>query len=1205
MPTSIAFLGSKLFLESVVQSGPTSILARFSQDPLLSSSSGPNDALNLSNYTLIGPSSNTITASSIVSGDPQAVSLTTSSILLAGNWTLTVKNIQTALSDVLVDPKSLIFVSSGATTLASVSGGAQAQTAESILRRHLNPTLVGRGWDALVAGLAAGDTYLFNLAKAAFNQLFKSTASGKYLDRLASDNGLLRPSKIGISDDVFRDLIIKVSAEKITLQSFLQVLETYYGADAVRAVIESSSYEPYNIQEGDDLNIELEGNLIKIVFHQKDFAQLGKAKSIEISAAITRALELNNNTGFAKPVLNKMLNANNVKIYSGALGLKGAVRVLGGKAQNILNFPSIIATTQAIGTQWKVETPIPIPSPTLIANRMRFTFIGGTNPTLQLVRIGDYANIYGDPFNAANRGAFTIVDVNTTYFEIESLNGVNQSSVTQLTTTDITFYRPDKFTVNSKSRFSLAAQGDPNTTDVILAATTQAISRKINSAAYIHANPFIYPMDRIKAVSVERNSGVVTVTTSPAHGLSIGDTFFLAPGDESIGEDFFDGIYTVSGISTFTFDYNENPLFSDVFALTQQYIYPCYRDSNGLVKIKTAAPHGLSTNNFILMDNLKADIAAHPPLYCTVYTNSPPTPVGLGPSDLQFYGFVRLSDGRALLCGGYNNTATNQSGSYIYDSNTSAYTTVASMNVARSKHSITLLDNGRILVTGGNQGAAVATCELYDPTLNVWIVLPTMSVARFGHIAVKLNDGRVLVTGGGSATAEIYNPTANTWTTVAPSSVNRVDGQGIKLNNNTVLVGGGYTNTADPTTSTAVCEVYNPYVNTWETVGSLATARHGHKFILTNVLSGDGRVIAFAGSTNNTVPLSSIEIYEPSTRLWASGASMATGRFYFGISTLNDNTIELSGGSKDGTLIPTFDISIYNPVNNTWKNGVSTTSGNGQAGHTDILLPNGKVLIGPGRFSFSNLLVPVVVPYASGGLNGTFKITVPTSTTFTYSTLDVQDDVRISPIITSFKNKEGTTVNAAFSKQSAAPDALHTGPYIFNPKGGVSITGISTTTNQLIQQNQGYNLLTVTDASKFPSSGFLVFAFGTDQQLGPVQYTSKASNTQLVIDSSFIFTESLSIGTNLILLKDRNPGVPDHPESSGSFYVTDSITGRISAENTIKSIEASGASVEYTITYPGDIGLGNEGLPVSGQPKIADKVFIWGDQNDIDDARND
>jgi hypothetical protein len=61
-----------------------------------------------------------------------------------------------------------------------------------------------------------------------------------------------------------------------------------------------------------------------------------------------------------------------------------------------------------------------------------------------------------------------------------------------------------------------------------------------------------------------------------------------------------------------------------------------------------------------------------------------------------------------------------------------------------------LLEDGRVLVSGGvvPQGYAVPTAELFDPGTGEFVATGSMSHARSGHAASLLDDGRVLVIGG-------------------------------------------------------------------------------------------------------------------------------------------------------------------------------------------------------------------------------------------------------------------------------------------------------------------------------------------------------------------------------------------------------------------------------------------------------------------------
>lgn len=1202
MPTG-PFIGSSLFLLSVNQTTISTLRVRFSQDPVAANPGGATDALNPANYTLTGPGANSVQSVGVISADPQGFNVNLTVPLIDGEWTLTVANIETSTGDPLTPPTSIAFTASDTVSIPSISGGAISETSESILRKHLNPALKGRGWDALIAGLAVGDTYLRDLAALAFKQLFKSTASGKYLDRKAADDGFIRPAGVGVSDEVFRQLAIKIAAEKLTLQSFLNVLEAYYGSDATRATIDTTAFEPYALQEGDDLIVDIDGEVVIVVFHDDDFSATGQGRAIEVASAITRGLQQSNKTrAYAKPIVDVTSGDNLVRIYSGALGLRGTIRVLGGRAQNILRFPTILATTQAIGTQWQIDTPATLPA--LEANRSRYTFIGGTNPTLQLVHIGDIANIYGTPFNVNNRGAFEIVAVSTTYFEVVNLNAVDEATVTQIAADDILFFRPTRFTINSKDRFALAAQGNVNYTDIILAATTQAVSRQPFKAAYLHSNAAISFRDISSAVSMARTLGTtVTVETTEAHGFSTGETFYLAPGDPQAGQEFNEGIHTVNTVPDSThFTYLESG--PNVSAALPQFIYPSYREEDGTVTLKTSSAHGLSGGQFLIFDNLRADIDTHAPIHAKIENTGLASPAGY----LRYYGGVVLQDGRVLVCGGTN--GANSALVNIFDPTTDTWAAGAAMNVARSKHTATLLNNGRVLVTGGNEGAPLSSAELYDPDLDTWIVAASMAFTRWAHTATLLNDGRVLVNGGATGApaaaqaAEIYNPSTGLWTTVATPAFNRNHSQAVKITDGSVLTFGGHGGTTAFPTNTS--EFYNPINNTWTTTGNMTSNRFEHQAVWLDNVGTSGKVFATGGFLTAATSLATTELYNPPTRTWASAASFATARGAHGMTILSDKNVLIHGGANGGVGGTELDeSSVYYPLANQWISNVFTGP-SPRDGHRIFLLSDKRVLLGQSiDTGFAVLGQPEVlyletVINSSGGLDGIYEVEVTGPSEFTYTTTNESDFTNLSAILTE---------DASAWAISAAEDLNHIGPYIYDTTNGPAITGASTTLAQDIDEGQNYSSILVANAGDFPADGgFLVFGFGTDIQVFPVKYNvalAAGSPDTLLIDSSFVFPKSLPAGTSVILLQKRGIFVPDNPEDVGSFYLTDSIAGRIAASSTIDQIAAAGVEINKTVVYPGDIGLANAGQPTSGVEKISDIVYIYGTDDEVVTNRED
>ena len=77
-----------------------------------------------------------------------------------------------------------------------------------------------------------------------------------------------------------------------------------------------------------------------------------------------------------------------------------------------------------------------------------------------------------------------------------------------------------------------------------------------------------------------------------------------------------------------------------------------------------------------------------------------------------------------------------------------------SLAAARSEHTATLLQNGKLLVAGGEGSghSFLARAELYDQATGVWTPTGSLLTARMGHTATLLKKGKVLVVGGQNST---------------------------------------------------------------------------------------------------------------------------------------------------------------------------------------------------------------------------------------------------------------------------------------------------------------------------------------------------------------------------------------------------------------------------------------------------------------------
>ncbi len=310
-----------------------------------------------------------------------------------------------------------------------------------------------------------------------------------------------------------------------------------------------------------------------------------------------------------------------------------------------------------------------------------------------------------------------------------------------------------------------------------------------------------------------------------------------------------------------------------------------------------------------------------------------------------FHTATRLADGRVLVAGGTNGAAL--ASAQIFDPVLGTWTATGSMVSVRQLHKAVRLANGKVLVAGGYDAGGVSqTSELYDPATGTWTASGNLGTPRVDYTMTLLTDGRVLIAGGRNssfrvATAEIYNPATNTWTVTGSIAVTRWSHTAALLPDGRVLIAGGdVSNTA--TVQTASAEIYNPVTGTWTTTSSMTAARYEHAM----ERLPDGRVMV-AGGFNGNSTLASAEIYNPTTATWAMTGSMNAGRGYTSMTPLSDGQVLISGGRRLSPSTFLSSAEIYNPALGTWT--TTSSMGTPRQLHTTTALADGRVLVTGGE----------------------------------------------------------------------------------------------------------------------------------------------------------------------------------------------------------------------------------------------------------------
>jgi hypothetical protein len=319
-----------------------------------------------------------------------------------------------------------------------------------------------------------------------------------------------------------------------------------------------------------------------------------------------------------------------------------------------------------------------------------------------------------------------------------------------------------------------------------------------------------------------------------------------------------------------------------------------------------------------------------------------------------------LADGRVLVTGG---THTGDTGSVInreaeiYDPATGTFSATGSMTVPRFTHAAIRLNDGRVLVLGGQQTAkaSLASAEIFDPAAGTFTAAGNMQAPREGPTVALLKDGRVLIVGGlvhdGDnlfvvLAAEIFDPATNTFTLTGRTQVPHAYHATVALPDGRVLLVGGYrTNPVGPgNITTKEIEAFDPATGAFSTVGQLSEGRLGP----TANLLPDGKVLIAGGEDispdQQAIPSTTVEVFDPATGMNSTPTAMSEPRLDHVAVALADGRVLLAGGLTGAALDhSTATADLFDPA--TGKTTPAAALGEPRSGASAVRLMDGSILV--------------------------------------------------------------------------------------------------------------------------------------------------------------------------------------------------------------------------------------------------------------------
>ena len=222
------------------------------------------------------------------------------------------------------------------------------------------------------------------------------------------------------------------------------------------------------------------------------------------------------------------------------------------------------------------------------------------------------------------------------------------------------------------------------------------------------------------------------------------------------------------------------------------------------------------------------------------------------------------------------------------------------MTSARARHTATVLNNGTVLIAGGE---ATGTGEIFDPSTGLFVpTLWAMTQPRSGHTATLFTDDSVLLAGGNTNSMELFTPSDQKFTLEAATmSAARTGQWALELSGTRLLfVDGDTGNTIDE---------YNPATGMITPRGNVGAHATSSTFLVNGKALVLGSDVAGLYDANAVPPAPPLTVFDETS---VPGSNVLKRAGQSATELPGDKKILISGGADTNNLF--MGMALFNPA---------------------------------------------------------------------------------------------------------------------------------------------------------------------------------------------------------------------------------------------------------------------------------------------------